>query len=237
MHSAKIFCIYTTRFQNFFDRLHRVPGIEIRYLRCLTWNFRFQQFSTFFLDFWISTDEFFIFSHIGLGDCLKNPLSIIYQYAIIIWVIFDSIIEILKRGQIDPPSQMGEFRPPNRTGLTYSMGFVGITFLRFRKQSIRSLADGTILEFLKIFKYSSSEKTNQILDILKKYVWVSVYLQNLKNYQHLQLDIQNWNPIDDTSVCPPWSGALGVTPPWGFLPLGGTKLEKRVFWALFWIFW
>ena len=76
-------------------------------------------FSIFFLDFRISIDDFFIFCHIGLGDGSKNPLSIIYQYAIIIWVIFDPIAEILGGGQIAPPPQAEwvDLDPPSRIGL------------------------------------------------------------------------------------------------------------------------
>ena len=72
----------------------------------------------FFLDFRISIDDFLIFCHIGLGDGLKNPLKIIYQYAIIIWVIYDPIAEILRAGQIDPQAELVHLDPSSRIGLT-----------------------------------------------------------------------------------------------------------------------
>merc|ERR1712240_227694 len=102
--------------------LHRVPWVEIRFIACLTLNFKIQKNLTFFLDFPISMDEFFIFCHIGLGDGSKNPLSIMYQYAIIIWVIFDPIAEILRgRGEevkLTPQAEWVDFDPPSRIGLS-----------------------------------------------------------------------------------------------------------------------
>ena len=71
----KIFYAYVTLLKKNFNRLHRVPGVEIRFLACLTLNFKIQKFSTFFLDFRISIDEFFIFCHIGL----QNGLKILYR--------------------------------------------------------------------------------------------------------------------------------------------------------------
>ena len=94
-----------------FNRLYRVPGVEIRYLACLALIFKIKNFRLFFgfLDFdW----RIFHFFYIGVGDGLKIPLSVIYQYAIIAWVIFDPIAENLGGGQMDPPSRMGRFRPP-----------------------------------------------------------------------------------------------------------------------------
>ena len=52
----------------------------------------------FFLIFLISIDKFFIFCHIRLQNGSKQSLKIIYQYVIIIWVIFDPIAEILGEG-------------------------------------------------------------------------------------------------------------------------------------------
>ena len=75
-------------------------------------------FDFFFLIFRISIDKFFIFCHIGLQNGLKQSLKIIYQYAIIIWVIFDPIAEILGGGQIDPPqAEWVDLDPPSRIGL------------------------------------------------------------------------------------------------------------------------
>ena len=72
------FCIYITPFQKNFKRVHRVPGVEIRYLTCLTRTFKFKNFRLF-LDFWFRLIEISFFCHIGLGDgskILKNHISI-----------------------------------------------------------------------------------------------------------------------------------------------------------------
>ena len=62
----KIFYICITLFKNVFNRLHRVPEVEIRYLTCLTRNFQIQNFRLFsgFSDFdwWV-----FLFCYIGVG--------------------------------------------------------------------------------------------------------------------------------------------------------------------------
>ena len=103
---------------NFFNQVHRVPGVEIKYPTCRTRNSQIQIFSTFFLDFRISVDKFFIICHIGLGDGLKNPLLIIYQYAIIIWVILDPIAEILRGVKLTlPQAEWVNSNPPSRIEL------------------------------------------------------------------------------------------------------------------------
>ena len=72
----------------------------------------------FFLIFRISIDRFFIFCHIGLQNGLKPNLQIIYQYAIIIWVIFDPIAEILGGGvKLTPQAEWVDLDPPSRIGL------------------------------------------------------------------------------------------------------------------------
>ena len=76
-------------------------------------------FDFFFLIFRISIDKFFIFCHIGLQNGLKQSLKIIYQYAIIIWVIFDPIAEILGGVKLTPPqAEWVDLDPPSRIGLT-----------------------------------------------------------------------------------------------------------------------
>ena len=169
--------------------MHRVPGVEIRYLACLTRNFWVQKFSTFFLDFRISIDDFFIFCHIGLGDGSKNPLSIIYQYAIIIWVIFDPIAEILGGGgQIDPPPQAEwvDLGPPSQIGLM-NTNSCKINLLNFRSlwygpqyswESQCFVFRGLFSIFHKIY-HNNLSPTGQINTLIKQKVITTNQNQNL----------------------------------------------------------
>ena len=77
----------------------------------------FSGFSDF--DWWI-----FHFVSYWAWRWLKNPLSIIYQYPIIIWVIFDPITEILEGVKSTPPSWMGRFRRPKPNRVNRGMNDV-----------------------------------------------------------------------------------------------------------------
>ena len=103
----KIFHIYITLFQNIFDRLHRVTGVEIRYITCLTLNFKIQKFRLFsgFSDF-----DWWIFHFLSYQA--RGWLQISFIDHIPIWnhnigEFWPHRRDSREVGQIDPPKLNG----------------------------------------------------------------------------------------------------------------------------------
>ena len=114
MAPSNFFCYF-----EFFNRLHRVPGVEIRYLACLTLNLKIQKNLIFF---WIFGFRLTIFSFLSyrawrwLKKSFIDHISICNHNLGDFWLHRRGFLG----GKLIPPSRMGRFRPPSQIGLRLS---------------------------------------------------------------------------------------------------------------------